>query len=186
MLHDTQQTYWENYCNSLNNNSNLSQVWYNIKKMLGNAPSKKEILTLNQNDIPYESSTDKSNLFAEHFSEVSSTDNYSSQLKIHKQQVENNDHNNITNQFNNNGNCHNDKFALQEIQDAIADTNNSAPGKERLSYNMFKHLSQKTLSMMLLFINKIWFLQEIQKDWKHSIIIPIQKTGKNPSDPLSY
>jgi hypothetical protein len=35
MLHDTQQTYWENYCNSLNNNSNLSQIWYNVKQMLG-------------------------------------------------------------------------------------------------------------------------------------------------------
>ena len=51
---------------------------------------------------------------------------------------------------------------------------------------MFKHLSEKTLSIFLLFINKIWFLQEIPKDWKHSIIIPIHKTGKNPSDPLSY
>ena len=37
-----------------------------------------------------------------------------------------------------------------------------------------------------MFINKICFLQEIQKDWKHSIIIPIHKTGNNPSDPLSY
>jgi hypothetical protein len=27
-------------------------VWYNVKKMLGHAPSKKEIPTLNQNDIP--------------------------------------------------------------------------------------------------------------------------------------
>ena len=134
MLHDTQQTYWENYCNSLNNNSNLSQVWYNIKKMLGHAPSKKEIPTLNQNDIPYESSTDKSNLFAE---------NYSSQFKVHKQQVENNDHNNITDHFSNNSNCFYDKFTLQEMQDAIADTNNNAPGKDRLSYNMLKHLSEK-------------------------------------------
>ena len=139
MLHDTQQTYWENYCNSLNNNSNLSQVWYNIKKMLG----KKEIPTLNQNDIPYESSIDKSNLFAENFSKVRSTDNQSSQFKIHKQQVENNDHNNITDHFNNNSNCHNDKFTLQEMKDAIADINNSAPGKDRLSYNMFTHLSEK-------------------------------------------
>jgi hypothetical protein len=47
-----------------------SQVWYNIKKMLGHAPSKKEIPTLNQNDIPYESSTDKSNLFAENFRKI--------------------------------------------------------------------------------------------------------------------
>ena len=186
LLHDTQQTNWENYCNSLNNNSNLSQVWYNVIKMLGHAPSKKEIPTLKQNDVPYESSTDKSNLFAENFSKVSSTDNYSSQFKIHKQQVENNDHNNITDHFNNNSNCYNDTFTLQEMQDAIADTNNSAPGKDRLSYNMFKHLSEKTLSIFLLFINKIWFLQEIPKDWKHSIIIPIHKTGKNPSDPLSY
>jgi hypothetical protein len=68
--------------------------------MLGHAPSKKEIPTLNQNDIPYESSTDKSNLFAENY--------YSSQFKIHKQQVENNDHNNITDHFNNNSNCYND------------------------------------------------------------------------------
>jgi hypothetical protein len=112
-----------------------------------------------------ESFTDKSNLFAENFSKVSSTDNYSNQFKIHKQQVQNNDHSNITDHFNNNSNCYNDKFTLQEMQDAIADTNNSAPGKDRLSYNMFKHLSEKTLSIFLLFINKIWFLQEIPKDW---------------------
>ena len=74
------------------------------------------------------------------------------------------------------------------MKDAIADTNNSAPGKDRLSYNMFKHLSEKTLGIFLLFTNKIWFLQELPKDWKHSIIIIIliHKTGKIPSDPLSY
>ena len=42
----------DNYCNSLNNNSNLSQVWYTVNKMLGNAPSEKEIPILNHNDIP--------------------------------------------------------------------------------------------------------------------------------------
>ena len=57
VLHDTQQKYWENYCSSLNNNSKLSQMWYNVKQMLGNAPSKKQIPTLIQNDIPYESTT---------------------------------------------------------------------------------------------------------------------------------
>jgi len=74
LLHDTQQTYWENYCNSLKNNSKLSQVWYDVKKMLGNAPSKKQIPTLKQTDTSTESNTEKSNLFAENFSKVSSTD----------------------------------------------------------------------------------------------------------------
>jgi hypothetical protein len=51
---------------------------------------------------------------------------------------------------------------------------------------MFKHLSEKTLSIFLLFINKIWFSHELPKYWKHSVVIPIHKTGKNPSDPVSY
>jgi hypothetical protein len=135
-----------------------------LKKCWVLHPVKMKSLPSNQNDIPYESSTDKSNIFAENFSKVSSNDNYSSQFKIHKQQVENNDHSNITAHFNNNSNCHNDKFILQEMKDAIADTNNSAPGKDRLSYNMFKHLSEKTLRIFLLFINKICFLQEIPTD----------------------
>jgi hypothetical protein len=59
------------------------------------------------------------------------------------------------------------------MQDAIADTNNSAPGKDRLSYNMFKHLSEKTLSIFLLFINKIWFLQEIPKVVYHFLVVYI-------------
>jgi hypothetical protein len=64
----------------------------------------KNILSVFSDRCFYESSTDKSNLFAENFSKVSSTDNYSSQFKIHKQQVENNNHNNITDHFNNNSN----------------------------------------------------------------------------------
>ena len=42
---------------------------------------------------------------------------------------------------------------------------------DRLSYNMLKHVSDKILSIFLLFINTIWFLQELPKDWKHSIIM---------------
>jgi hypothetical protein len=38
------------------------------------------------------------------------------------------------------------------MEDAIADTNNSASGKDRLRYNMFKPLSEKTLSIFSLFI----------------------------------
>ena len=163
VLHDNQQMYWENYCNSLNNNSKLSQVWYNVKKMLGNALNKKGIPTLIQNDIPYELTTEKSNLFAENFSKVSSTDNYSSQFKNHKLQVENNDHNNITSHFNNNNNCYNAKFTLQKMKDAIAETNNIAPGKDRLSYNMFKYLLQKHLVYFYYSLTKYGFYRNFLK-----------------------
>ena len=42
------------------------------------------------------------------------------------------------------------------------------------------------ITYMLRQYTSIAYLQEIPKDWKHSILIPIHKTGKNPSDPLSY
>ena len=52
----------------------------------------------------------------------------------------------------NNNNCYNDKLTLQEMKDAIADTNNSAPGKDRLSYNMYKHSFQSFSRLRTTFI----------------------------------
>ena len=51
---------------------------------------------------------------------------------------------------------------------------------------MFRHLSDKTLSIFLLFLNKIWFTQILPSDWKHCIVVPCLKASKDPSDPLSY
>ncbi|VDI32154.1 Hypothetical predicted protein [Mytilus galloprovincialis] len=33
---------------------------------------------------------------------------------------------------------------------------------------------------------KVWFLQKLPSEWKHSIISPVLKPGKNPTDPQSY
>ena len=35
-------------------------------------------------------------------------------------------------------------------------------------------------------MNRIWFLQTLPAEWKHSVIIPSYKPGKNSSDPQSY
>jgi hypothetical protein len=57
-----------------------------------------------------------------------------------------------TDHFNNNSNCYNDKFTLQEMQDAIADTNNSAPGKDRLSYCFSKYHCSLLLTIFSIFL----------------------------------
>ena len=51
---------------------------------------------------------------------------------------------------------------------------------------MFKKFTDKSLSVLLLFINNIWFLQTLPAQWKHSVITPVFKTGKDPTDPQSY
>ncbi|VDI74210.1 Hypothetical predicted protein [Mytilus galloprovincialis] len=70
--------------------------------------------------------------------------------------------------------------------DAIADTSDTSPGKDKVTYSMFKSFSNKSLGVLLLLYNRIWFSQDLPLAWKHSIIIPSFKKGKDSSDPHAY
>lgn len=51
---------------------------------------------------------------------------------------------------------------------------------------MFKNMKQKSKQITLSLLNHIWKKHKIPSSWKHAIICPILKTGKNPTLPLSY
>ncbi|VDI00719.1 Hypothetical predicted protein [Mytilus galloprovincialis] len=91
ILNDSQKQYWESYCDSMNSDTKLSKVWYNIKRMLGKVTEKKEIETLIDNNNIYETTKDKADLLAQKFCTVSSTNNYNEEFKKHKAVIENND-----------------------------------------------------------------------------------------------
>jgi len=50
----------------------------------------------------------------------------------------------------------NQAFSLNELLSAINDTKNTATGPDNICYEMFKHLSVKSLEVMLQLFNKIW------------------------------
>ena len=77
-------------------------------------------------------------------------------------------------------------FTLRELKQAIQKARNSAPGPDRLSFLMFKHLDDRVLDVILRFFNEVWALGKLPCDWKHSIVITILKDGKDSTAPSSY
>ena len=72
---------------------------------------------------------------------------------------------------------------MQELKDAISDTSDTSPGKDKITYSMFKQFTDKPLSVLLLFIIRVWFLQKLPSEWKHSIISPVLKPRKKTHRP---
>ena len=185
-IKNSQQHYWENYCQSLNGDSHLGQVWKTIKKMLGKTANLIGLPTLLQNNTKYESTKEKADILVKTFAQVSSTNNYTDIFKARKEGMEDKGYEKLLTHYKDNSDSYNEPFTLQELKDAIGETTDTSPGKDKIAYTMFRKFREKSLSILLLFINRIWFLQELPSQWKHSIIIPSIKQGKDPSDPQSY
>ncbi|VDI79300.1 Hypothetical predicted protein [Mytilus galloprovincialis] len=182
----TQQQYWETFCSGLNNNNNIGQVWNTIKRMMGKTINSLILPTLIYKNKIYESTKEKANILAEAFANVSSSSNYSEEFISHKEHIESKEAENLKQYFSENSQSYNEPFTLNELQDAIADTSDTSPGKDKVTYSMFKSFSNKSLGVLLLLYNRIWFSQDLPLAWKHSIIIPSFKKGKDSSDPHAY
>ena len=85
--------------------------------------------------------------------------------------------------------CHqvyNLPITIQELNQSLKDSKNTAPGEDKIPYEMIRQLSTDSLLFILAFFNFI-FLNNIFLDcWRTAIIIPILKSGKIPTDCSSY
>ena len=55
-------------------------------------------------------------------------------------------------------------------------------GLDGISNEMLKHLPENTLAYLHALFQKCWMSGEMPNIWKHSIVIPIHKQGKQKSD----
>ena len=80
----------------------------------------------------------------------------------------------------------NQAFSINELLSTISDTKNTTSGPDNICYEMFKHISIKTLEVMLQLFNTIWFTGKIPPSWLHSIVVPVPKPNKPAHFPSSY
>ena len=81
----------------------------------------------------------------------------------------------------------NEKFSIDELESAIAQCKNgTAPGEDMITYEMLKHFPTNSLVIILELYNRIWETGTLPQNWKHSIVLPFVKPGKDPSSPDSY
>ena len=79
----------------------------------------------------------------------------------------------------------NQAFSTNELLSAISDTENTTPGPDNICYEMFKHMSIKSLDVVLQLFNKIWFTGKTPPFWLHSTVVPIPKPNKPAHIPSS-
>lgn len=73
-------------------------------------------------------------------------------------------------------------FTLAELISAIEKVKaNTAPGHDGLPYAVFRNLEGAALESLLETFNEVWRTGFIPPDWKHSIVVPIPKTGQPPT-----
>jgi len=70
-----------------------------------------------------------------------------------------------------------DGFNLSELRRAIRETKmHSAPGDDRICYEMLQHLSKRSTKLLLDLYNRVWTGDTLPPAWRHSIIIRILKS----------
>ncbi|KAK2717307.1 hypothetical protein QYM36_006177 [Artemia franciscana] len=77
-------------------------------------------------------------------------------------------------------------FTIEELETAIKKIKPGAPGPDQIHNLMLKNLPEEAKNILLILFNKFIKERYTPKEWRKTSIIPIPKTGKDPSNPDSY
>jgi len=196
IIKNSKKEHWQDYCNTLNDKTKLGAVWKMSKKMAG-IKSTTKIANIREGNSIQIKNVDKANALARAFAANSSDKNYTAEFKINRSRLKDDNSKIETpetrkgqpadNQENNTLLAVNEKFSIDELESAIAQCKNgTAPGEDMITYEMLKHFPPSSLVIILELYNRIWETGILPQNWKHSIVLPFVKPGKDPSSPDSY
>ena len=77
-------------------------------------------------------------------------------------------------------------FTIEELEFALKDRGDSAPGPDEIYYSMLKNLAPSGKKLLLDLMNRILKDGKFPEQWKESLIIPILKEGKLATSAGSY
>ena len=85
-----------------------------------------------------------------------------------------------------NADCVNLYFSIEELRRAINNGGKTAPGKDGISYEIFKRIGDPVVEEMLALMNTVWKEGRLPLAWKQAVVVPILKPGKEAEHPGSY
>ena len=75
---------------------------------------------------------------------------------------------------------------MLELDRALKDCKNGAPGDDGIHYSVIRNLSPNAKTEFLNLFNKSWKTGKTPESWHEAIIIPLLKSNKPKTDPASY
>lgn len=183
-IRQTKRTYWREYCSSIGNTTSVDQVWGMIKRMEGNRREWYYPILSDGGQVAI-SNAEKAEMMVNTLSKVHSSDNLSEEEKKGRADTRGR-YADVIQRKDLAYDKYNIPFTMAELKGALAKCKKSTPGKDEVSYTMLKHLSDEGLQLLLNLYNKVWGKGRIPSGWKEAVIVPIQKPGKDASNPVNY
>lgn len=168
---------WQDFLSSINSYTDESKVWNRVNRVRGH-----DTVSLPLVNTQGDSMKDQADLLGAHFERISSSSHYSQAFKRYKAAIEVQK----LERKSTGSEAYNQPFSLAEMYASLSSCNKSAPGPDRILYQMLKNLSPEAKNTVLSLYNAIWSSGEIPLAWKEAIVIPILKQGKDPSSVSSY
>ena len=172
---------WQTFSNNFNRFTPLSKIWTYIKCFNRTKQRSFKIPHLQINNTHYLVPLDVATQFALHYTNISSSQQYTHSLttSLDNQLTHLSFHSNNTEKYNS-------LFSEHELQIALAKCGNTSVGPDQVAYQFLKNLPASGLETLLATINSLWESNSYPPSWRESIVIPILKPSKPPSDPANY
>lgn len=176
--------YWRSFCSSIGTDIPVTEIWSMIRKMRGIRKTG-TIPVLQQGDREAVTDVDKAEILAQAFVQVHGSGNLSSEMVACRSRVRALNPG-VLNKRLVFGSVLDSDLTLLELKQAVARSGRTSPGKDNICYDMFKRLSDKSLSIILDFYNEVWTAGQLPSAWKLAIVVPVGKPGKDLSDTAGY
>ena len=174
---------WKSYVSGVNSSTPIKKIWKKYKKISGvHTRPPRHALNVNGNKIY--TTEEICNAIGEQLEKTSSDENYDPLFMRYKREAERNEIRFKIQESNKE--VYNVDFTKEELNNALNSAGNTAPGKDKIDFNMIKQLPPNAMEYLLTLYNEIWTKGTFPDKWRHAVVVPIPKPGKDPSNPLNY
>ena len=186
LIKDKQITKWREFVSKLDHKATSKQIWDMVNRFRGKPFDQITCLKINDNVITDDK--EKANALAQHYDNMSKTENQPEEFIPVKKYFEENCNlpRRLLEEEGDNESNLNRCFNLFELNHALSSKRNSSPGADTIHYEMLKQLPDTAKLELLKVMNESWIRGEVPTEWKLATIIPIKKPNKDKLEPASY
>ena len=171
---------WQKYISGITADTPTSKVWKRIRKISKKYPTTHPpCLKIGGNIISDQKEV--SEAMAEHYARISSSESYSQEFNDRRTQLETelDFETNITEDYNS-------PILINELEVALKNVRDSAPGEDLVTYSMIRNLHDSALRELHSIMDELWKRGEFLHSWRKSIVLSFLKPGKDPTVKSSY
>ena len=164
---------WKKYVSGINSDTKIDKIWQKIHRLNGKYKSIRPPVLKNNNGEIVTEPEEVAAMFGDSLSNISLGSQHPRFTRIRQSQSQRLNFNGGSQQK------YNRVFTLDEFHNALHNTNSTAPGEDKITYQLIKHLPDNAIDYLLHLYNRIWQSNSFPKRWLLAVVLPFEKQGKD-------